>query len=148
MITSAKCIPILRQWILSLVAAAQLVTLAMPLSEHPLLLVIAYDGFRYDYLNPVKTPFLWNLAQKGTYAEYGIRPQYFTYTTVNFASLVTGKYADSHGIVGNVFYDPQLMDTFDYFNISGNQRAHESARDPKWWTTAGVPIWQVPDLCM
>ncbi|KAI9283227.1 alkaline-phosphatase-like protein [Sporodiniella umbellata] len=47
-------------------------------------------------------------------------------------SLVTGLYPESHGVVGNYFYDPVLNDSFDGKNP-------KYSTDEKWW--GGEPIW-------
>lgn len=46
--------------------------------------------------------------------------------------MVTGLYPESHGIVANEFYDPELKEDFIHKNAS-------ISGDPKWW--GGEPIW-------
>jgi predicted AlkP superfamily pyrophosphatase or phosphodiesterase len=53
-------------------------------------------------------------------------------TFSNHWSLVTGLYPESHGIVGNEFFDPELNDTFYYKDPARSW-------DSKWWF--GEPIW-------
>lgn len=45
--------------------------------------------------------------------------------------MVTGLYPSSHGIVANMFYDPDLKDDFNY-------RIPDKSWDPKWW--GGEPV--------
>jgi predicted AlkP superfamily pyrophosphatase or phosphodiesterase len=44
---------------------------------------------------------------------------------------VTGLYPETHGIVGNVFYDPVLNQTFNYKSAAGSWSS-------KWW--GGEPV--------
>ncbi len=53
-------------------------------------------------------------------------------TFPNHFTLVTGLYPESHGIVSNTFWDPDLQDQFFYTNKSSSYQA-------KWW--GGEPIW-------
>lgn len=79
---------------------------AFSVSKEPTqpLLLISIDGFRYDYLYRGLTPNLARLARSGLHGP--MKPQFPTYTFPNHYSLVTGLYPESHGIVGNAFYDP------------------------------------------
>jgi len=92
------------------------------------LLLISFDGFRYDYLTmyPKETRNLQNLAKLGLKAKY-TNSQYITKTFPNHWSIVTGLYEDSHGIINNYFYDPKFNSTFEY------------SIDDKYWS--GEPIW-------
>ncbi|CAG8749069.1 15150_t:CDS:2, partial [Racocetra fulgida] len=53
-------------------------------------------------------------------------------TFPNHYTIATGLYPESHGIVGNEFYDPDLDDDFYYTNPN-------KSWDSKWW--GGEPIW-------
>jgi predicted AlkP superfamily pyrophosphatase or phosphodiesterase len=55
-----------------------------------------------------------------------------TKTFPNHYSIVTGLYADQHGIVGNTMYDPELD---AWFRMSDR----EAVADGRWW--GGEPIW-------
>ncbi|KAJ3354819.1 Serine/threonine kinase [Entophlyctis luteolus] len=55
---------------------------------------------------------------------------------------VTGLYPESHGIVGNVFFDPELNDTFVYVDSTKN-------KESKWWGGEPVSIFHsFPSLCL
>ncbi|CEP07126.1 hypothetical protein [Parasitella parasitica] len=92
---------------------------------------ISLDGFRNDYLDRKVTPNIDLIAEQGIRAEYLI-PSFPSITFPNHWTLVTGLYPESHGIVANEFYDPELKEEFIHKkpSISG---------DPKWW--GGEPIW-------
>lgn len=96
----------------------------------PTLILISIDGFRYDYLKRGITPNLIKLCKKGIHGS--MKPQFPSYTFPNHYSIVTGLYPESHGIVANSFYDPELD---DYFSFTDSKNLQES----KWWQAE--PIW-------
>jgi len=98
-------------------------------SDYPLLIVISFDGFRYDYLNKTDTPNFDKLTSDGVRAPW-IEARFITKTFPNHFSIATGLYEESHGIVANNFYDPVLNDTFRLGDL-----------DSKWWDTGAVPLW-------
>ncbi|CAH8600545.1 unnamed protein product [Heterobilharzia americana] len=63
-----------------------------------------------------------------------VHNEFITRTGPNHMSLVTGMHEESHGIIDNVFYDPNLKDTFDLVN---EQQASQS----KWFDVGSEPIW-------
>ncbi|EFX89997.1 hypothetical protein DAPPUDRAFT_190022, partial [Daphnia pulex] len=58
-------------------------------------------------------------------------PVFPSLTFPNHYSIVTGLYPESHGIVGNSFYDPDLNASF---SLSSSQQTN-----PVWWI--GDPLW-------
>jgi len=96
------------------------------------LILFSLDGFRREYLDRKKTPTLATIAENGISAEYMIS-QFPTETFPNHYSIITGLFPESHGIVSNVFYDPDLNETFDY-------KDPKCATDPdgKWFK--GEPV--------
>ncbi|NOX38898.1 MAG: alkaline phosphatase family protein [Calditrichaeota bacterium] len=97
---------------------------------HPLIL-ISIDGFRWDYLDTYQPPYLTRLAREGVRAE-ALIPVFPTKTFPNHYSIVTGLYAEHHGVIANRMYDP-IMDA--YFSL-GNRQA---VQDGRWY--GGEPIW-------
>lgn len=59
-------------------------------------------------------------------------PSFPSVTFSNHYTLATGLYPESHGIVSNTFWDPDLEEAFTYANDS-------ISMVPKWW--AGEPLW-------
>ena len=116
--------------------------------ENSLLLVISFDGFRWDYLDLVKrngiflTPnFDYFIRNGATIDNGGVKNSFVTITFPNHYSIVTGMYQENHGIVGNVIYDPLINDTLCTYCDE-----FEKLADPVWFnngTTSGgpVPIW-------
>ncbi|XP_071800542.1 ectonucleotide pyrophosphatase/phosphodiesterase family member 5-like [Asterias amurensis] len=93
----------------------------------PLVLLVSFDGFRWDYLDRTATPNFDNLIKDGVKAKY-IYDAFTSKTFPNHYTIVTGLYEESHGIVGNAMYDPVWNETY----FMGNES--------KWWE-GGEPIW-------
>lgn len=99
--------------------------------EHHKLLLVSFDGFRWDYVNRVPTPNFRALMDEGVQVER-VENIYITKTFPNHYTLVTGLYAESHGIVANEMYDPIMNRSF---SIEGPEQ-----NDSRWWEEA-VPLW-------
>ena len=97
------------------------------LQPQPLLL-ISLDGFRWDFASKAHTPYLDFLKKTGVTVPY-VRSVFPTVTYPAHYSIVTGLYPESHGIVGNTMYDPDLKARFG-----------GATTDPRWWDGA-EPIW-------
>lgn len=106
------------------------------ISEHPVVLVVSYDGFRYDYFNKTNTPALNALREAGVRVPY-LQPVFPTKTFANHQSIATGVYAETHGIVDNTVFDPKYRKT-----LKG------SKNDPGFWNYHPdiMPIWVNPDF--
>ena len=76
------------------------------------------------------SPILNLMARCGVRAE-SMMPVSPTLTFPNHYSIVTGLYPESHGIVNNNFYDPDLELSFSLSNPNATQ--------PYWWF--GEPVW-------
>ncbi|XP_076357632.1 ectonucleotide pyrophosphatase/phosphodiesterase family member 5-like [Tachypleus tridentatus] len=94
-------------------------------SPFPKLLVVSTDGFRHDYLHQVPTPNLHLLMKEGVHAPW-MKNVYVTKTLPNHFSIMTGFYAESHGIVGNTMFDPVLNKSFS------------DEKTPEWWDNGHV----------
>jgi len=101
----------------------------------PTTILISLDGFRPDYLHRGLTPHLNAFVSRGVSPEYML-PSFPSVTFPNHFTLVTGLHPESHGVVGNSFWDPELQETFYY-----TDRAH--SMQPKWWTAE--PIWETAE---
>ncbi|XP_057468475.1 uncharacterized protein LOC130757689 [Actinidia eriantha] len=97
--------------------------------NHPVVLLISSDGFRFGYQYKTPTPNINRLITRGTEAEKGLIPVFPTLTFPNHYSIVTGLYPAYHGIINNHFVDPHTGETF-------TMGSHE----PKWWL--GEPLWE------
>ncbi|KAF8476639.1 Phosphodiest-domain-containing protein [Russula ochroleuca] len=85
-----------------------------------------------DYLDRGLTPHLLDISKKGLRAKF-MKPVFPTLTFPNHWALMTGLYAESHGIVANNFWDAETDSEFHYNNIT-------SCWQPHWWR--GEPMWE------
>lgn len=104
---------------------------ASGISEKPYVILISADGFRYDYIKKYAAHNLHHLAENGVWAKKGMYPSYPSITFPNHYSIATGMYPARHGIVDNVFYDPQRDDMY--------RLGSGSVIDGSWYR--GLPIW-------
>jgi Type I phosphodiesterase / nucleotide pyrophosphatase len=100
-------------------------------SGPPIVVLVAFDGWRWDYLDRLEAPALRGLAARGVRSE-GLIPVFPTLTFPNHYTLVTGLRPARHGIVSNTMLDPAIPGRFSLSNtaVTGN---------PAWW--GGEPIW-------
>ncbi|KAL7273418.1 hypothetical protein RUND412_003734 [Rhizina undulata] len=98
---------------------------------HPTTLLLSIDGLRADFLFRNITPTLTSFLNSGVSPEYLI-PAFPSVTFPNHWTLVTGLHPESHGIVGNSFFDPATQKEFYYTDPA---RSHDAI----WW--GGEPIW-------
>jgi len=96
----------------------------------PTTILISLDGFRADFLNRGITPNLNAFIAEGISPAY-MMPSFPSVTFPNHHTIATGLYPESHGVVGNTFWDEELQEEFYYTN--------PNAMQPKWW--GGEPIW-------
>lgn len=97
----------------------------------PTTIIISLDGFRADFLNRGLTPRLNAFVREGVSPLYML-PSFPSVTFPNHYTLATGLYPESHGVVGNSFWDPALQEEFYYTDAA-------RSLDPKWWD--GEPFW-------
>ncbi|KAF7118246.1 hypothetical protein CNMCM5793_007652 [Aspergillus hiratsukae] len=101
----------------------------------PTTILVSLDGFRADFLDRGLTPTLNALIAEGVSPQYML-PSFPSVTFPNHFTLVTGLYPESHGIVGNTFWDPTLKENFHYTNTSISMQ-------PKWWNAE--PLWMTAE---
>jgi predicted AlkP superfamily pyrophosphatase or phosphodiesterase len=88
-----------------LVAAAVATADVAPPAE-PTVIVLSWDGTRWDYPERTPLPALERLAREGVRAQ-ALVPVFPASTFPNHVSLATGAWVEGHGIVGNAFDDPE-----------------------------------------
>jgi predicted AlkP superfamily pyrophosphatase or phosphodiesterase len=95
-----------------LIAACALIahTQTPPPSATHRQLLIVMDGLRPDYVTPAVMPTLYALGQRGIVFtnHHSVYP---TVTRVNASSFSTGSYPETHGLLGNTVYFPQVDPT-------------------------------------
>ncbi|KAH6887999.1 alkaline-phosphatase-like protein [Thelonectria olida] len=97
----------------------------------PTSLIISLDGFRADFLQRGLTPRLNAFVKEGVSPKW-MHPSFPSVTFPNHYTIATGMYPESHGVVGNSFWDPHLEAEFYYTDAA-------RSLDPKWW--GGEPFW-------
>lgn len=98
--------------------------------DPPILILISFDGWRWDYVDRQPVPNLKALAARGVRAKAMI-PSFPVLTFPNHYTLVTGLYPEHHGIVGNTMRDAAMPERFT--------QSSETAKDGRWW--GGEPLW-------
>jgi len=101
----------------------------------PYVLLVSFDGFRWDYLNRNITPNLDEVIQDGVRAS-SLRPISPSKTFPNHYSIISGMYAENHGIIFNAFKD---IYTCDYYRIGDTS----AVRNPKWYK--GEAFWETAE---
>ena len=97
----------------------------------PTVILVSFDGYRWDYPSKAPTPNVRRLMERGVHAR-NLIPSFPSKTFPNHYSIVTGLYPGHHGIVANNIFDPPTGRTFA-------TAKREELRDPMWW--GGTPIW-------
>lgn len=97
----------------------------------PTTLLISLDGFRADFLTRNLSPTLSAFVASGLSPRF-MTPSFPSVTFPNHWTLATGLYPESHGIVGNTFWDPNLKKEFYYTDPA-------RSLGKEWW--GGEPIW-------
>ncbi|GFS12361.1 ectonucleotide pyrophosphatase/phosphodiesterase family member 5 [Elysia marginata] len=105
------------------------------------LLLISFDGFRWDYLTRAKLPNIERIIREGVHATDGVKNVVDTSTLPNHWTLVTGLYPESHGIIGNFLRDDKIDKVFvpKYINADYDN-------DPRYYDDGGEPIWVTNQL--
>ena len=101
-----------------------------PAGEAPILILISFDGWRWDYIDRQPAPNLKALAARGVHATAMI-PSFPVLTFPNHYTIVTGLYPEHHGVVGNTMRDASIAERFT--------QSSETAKDARWW--GGEPLW-------
>ena len=117
--------------LIALLATSACTAVRRPETVPPSLILVSFDGFRWDFIDRVPTPALDRLVASGVRAERLI-PSFPTKTFPNHYTVVTGLYPGHHGIISNNIRDPELDDRFSLGN-------RDAVQDPRWWH--GEPIW-------
>ncbi|HEY5917624.1 MAG TPA: ectonucleotide pyrophosphatase/phosphodiesterase [Chryseolinea sp.] len=99
----------------------------------PYVILVSFDGFRFDYSKLFGATNFQSLAKNGTEAE-GLIPSFPSKTFPNHYTLVTGLYPGHHGLVDNSFYDP---DRNEYYSM----KMRDKVQDPYYYS--GTPLWKL-----
>ncbi len=104
-------------------------------SEKNIVILISFDGFRWDYIQKGKSPNLEKLAAEGV-AALSLKPVFPSKTFPNHYSTVTGLYAESHGLIANNYENPATGEKYSL-------RDTAAVRNPRWYQ--GEAIWETAE---
>ncbi|MBX2944530.1 MAG: alkaline phosphatase family protein [Cyclobacteriaceae bacterium] len=102
-------------------------------NEKPYVILISFDGFRYDYTSKFELPNFTAFVKNGAAAD-GLIPSFPSKTFPNHYTLVTGLYPGHHGLVDNYFYDKTL-------DLNYSMRNRTMVENPVFY--GGIPLWQL-----
>ena len=94
----------------------------------PVVILISFDGFRWDYFDRTKLENFNYIVKNGVKAD-SLQSSFITKTFPNHFTIVTGVHEETHGIVANKMFDPDFNETF-----------YPNNTESKWWDAA-LPIW-------
>src|SRR3954452_24032303 len=77
----------------------------------PILILISFDGWRWDYIDRLPAPNLKALAARGVRAK-ALLPSFPVLTFPNHYTIATGLSPEHHGIIANTMRDPAMPDRF------------------------------------
>lgn len=107
---------------------------AKPLSEttpRNKLLLVSFDGFRWNYDQDVDTPNLDQMVLDGVKAKY-MTPPMLTMTSPSHFTTITGRWVEDHEVVHNMMFDPKT-------NLKVPHK--ETMRRSEWWDNGVLPLW-------
>jgi predicted AlkP superfamily pyrophosphatase or phosphodiesterase len=113
------------------VVAALAARAQQPGDVRPTVILVSFDGWRWDYHQRVPVPHLQRLMARGVRAE-ALIPSFPSKTFPNHYTIVTGLYPGHHGIIANNIWDDPSGRMFTLAR-------REEVRDAMWW--GGEPIW-------
>ena len=102
-----------------------------PRDLRPTVILISFDGWRWDYDAKFPAPYVRRVIARGVRAT-ALIPSFPPKTFPNHYTLVTGLYPGHHGVIANNIYDPHTGRRFSLSN-------RREAQDPMWW--GGEPLW-------
>jgi predicted AlkP superfamily pyrophosphatase or phosphodiesterase len=114
------------------VALAIAAAIAFPRTQaaRSIVVLVSFDGWRWDYIDRARVPNLKALAARGVHARELI-PSFPSLTFPNHYTIVTGLYPGHHGIVENTMWDTAKRLRFSL--------SSPEVRNGDWW--GGEPIW-------
>ena len=117
--------------LLVFIASAPVLTHQDRRDLRPTVILVSFDGWRWDYDAKFPAPNVRRVIAGGVRAA-ALIPSFPAKTFPNQYTLVTGLYPGHHGVIANNIQDPH---TGRRFSISDRREV----QDPMWW--GGAPIW-------
>lgn len=104
-------------------------------AQQPYVLLVSFDGFRWDYLNRNITPTFDSIKQVGVNA-LSLQPSFPSKTFPNHYTIITGMYPEHHGIISNYFKNTV---TGEIYKLSSK----EAVQNAQWYD--GEAFWQTAE---
>ncbi|XP_007424677.2 ectonucleotide pyrophosphatase/phosphodiesterase family member 7-like [Python bivittatus] len=95
------------------------------------LLLISFDGFRWNYDEDVDTPYLDYLTKEGVKAKY-VTPPFVTMTSPSHFTIITGRWIEDHGVIHNMMFNTETLRKYGY---------KETQNKTEWWDNGVLPLW-------
>ncbi|KAK2528355.1 Enpp7, partial [Columba guinea] len=94
-------------------------------SSRSKVLLVSFDGFRWDYDQDVDTPHLDAMATEGVKAQY-MTPAFITITSPCHFTLLTGRYLENHGVIHNMWFNTSTGVKLPYHTTQGIDSCNET----------------------
>ncbi|XP_074052214.1 ectonucleotide pyrophosphatase/phosphodiesterase family member 7-like [Macrotis lagotis] len=95
------------------------------------LLVISFDGFRWNYDQDVYTPNMDRLVREGVKAKY-LTPPFVTMTSPSHFTTITGRWIEDHGVIHNMMFNTETLWKYSF---------KDTQRKSEWWDNGVLPLW-------
>lgn len=125
----------LRHCILLMMLLAALINGWARAGEKPYVILVSLDGFRWDYTQRGITPTFDKISREGVSA-LSLQPVFPSKTFPNHFSIISGMYAEDHGILMNSFLDP-------FSNQRYSMRKPAEVTNAKWYL--GEAFWETAE---
>ena len=99
--------------------------------QKPYVILISFDGFRWDLADKYEAKNLIKIRNAGVQADY-LKPSFPSLTFPNHYTIATGLYPSHHGVVDNIFYDKTR-------SVLYRKSDKKMAVDSSWY--GGKPLW-------
>ncbi|CAG9854499.1 unnamed protein product [Phyllotreta striolata] len=116
--------------LLKILVLYALLNIVYSASEHPILLIVSYDAFKYNFFDTKLVPNMERIRKNGTYSDYLINV-FPTKTFPNHHSIATGLYPEVHGVIGNSYFDQD------------RSTLQKMGKDMFSYNKGVVPIWRL-----
>lgn len=109
-----------------------IITVSVSAQEKPIVVLVSFDGFRWDYPARGFSPNITEMERNGASALM-LKPCFPSKTFPNHISIITGMYPSGHGVIANRFTDQV---TGELYNINDTN----AVKNPRWYQ--GESIWE------
>ncbi|MCB0739886.1 MAG: alkaline phosphatase family protein, partial [Chitinophagaceae bacterium] len=111
------------------------ITNATSAQSQPYVILISFDGFRWDYPDRGLSPNIELMKENGVAAS-SLRPCFPSKTFPNHYAIVTGMYPENNGLIANSMYDP-------YHHRKYALSDSVAVKDGRWYL--GEAFWETAE---